>query len=612
MLAVALTSLLLAGQGVAAEAPESSDVRVLIDISGSMRQNDPNNLRRPAMRMLAGLMQPGNRAGVWTFARWVNNLVPVADVDDAWKKRMQSLSKKINSPGQFTNIEDVLDRASRDWRGEPSGYTRHIVLLTDGMVDVSKKAPENAASRARILAKLLPRLQAAGVKVHTIALSERADHELMERLAGETGGWYQQVLRADELQRAFLKMFETVGNPDTLPLQDNRFVVDSSVDEATVLVFRKPDSPPAVLLSPEGVEYTDSDLLAGIAWYRDEGYELVTISAPQKGEWRLHADVDPDNRVMIVTDLKLKVAELPNHVLVGEALSIDASLLNAGELVVRRAFLDLVDLRADAVADKGRTDLRLNDVGKNGDEMAQDGHYSAILSESQPREVLEVVIAVDSPTFMREKRLRLVVHEAVEARVEEAPDGLILIVEESSSVMQPGVDLSASQGRDGESKAPIELKRSEDGTWRGSLVDSQAPVYVDVSGRSRQGMVVERTVGPVMPPGVEPPLPVVEPAPQVATEPDPVGAAEEPPAVEAEAVENEPVEPPVKEVPVDWLIPAAVLGGFNVILLVGVGVWYLLWRRRKPSSAIEIVPNEADTPVDAPSTETAAEQKEAA
>ncbi len=101
-----------------ASQPQKADVRVLIDISGSMIQNDPQNLRRPALRMLAGLLQPGTRAGIWTFGRWVNNLVPVTDVDAAWKERIRSVSNQIKSPGQFTNIELVLEKASADWQGE--------------------------------------------------------------------------------------------------------------------------------------------------------------------------------------------------------------------------------------------------------------------------------------------------------------------------------------------------------------------------------------------------------------------------------------------------------------------------------------------------------------
>ena len=99
--------------------------------------------------------------------------------------------------------------------------------------------------------------------MHTIALSERADHALMKTLAGETGGWYQQVAQADELQRVCSCVCSRPENPDSVPLQDNRFVVDSSISEATVLVFRP--IPPSRCASPSGDEYTDSDLPAGVA-----------------------------------------------------------------------------------------------------------------------------------------------------------------------------------------------------------------------------------------------------------------------------------------------------------------------------------------------------------
>ncbi|MDH5396376.1 MAG: hypothetical protein OEW97_08870, partial [Gammaproteobacteria bacterium] len=33
-----------------------TDLRVIVDISGSMKKTDPKNLRRPAIRLLAGLI----------------------------------------------------------------------------------------------------------------------------------------------------------------------------------------------------------------------------------------------------------------------------------------------------------------------------------------------------------------------------------------------------------------------------------------------------------------------------------------------------------------------------------------------------------------------------
>ena len=584
---LAAMMLYLAAAPVSAAMPENADVRVLIDISGSMRQNDPDNLRRPALRMLAGLLQPGTRAGVWTFARWVNNLVPVAEVDAQWKARTQSLSKQISSPGQFTNIEEVLDKASRDWSGAAVTHERHLVLLTDGMVDVSKQAADNLRSRTRILDEILPRLQDAGVKLHTIALSERADHELMQRLAGETGGWYQQVAAADDLQRAFLRMFETVGKPDAVPLQDNRFVVDGSISEATVLVFSRPESPPVVLYSPSGESYQDSDLPAGVAWFRDQGYDLITVASPQKGEWRLQADMDPDNRVMIVTDLKLRVSDVPGHIAVGEQVDIEAHLSNHGEPVTRPAFLRLLDVRAVASTPEGSRDLAVNE-DRNGDQLqASDGLYRMGYSEATPHESVELLVAVESPTFMREKRLRLAVHAPFSHLIEDAADGPVLTVNADPAVLQPGATVDAWQEDAQMQRSVLEAIEATSGQWSATLLDAAVPVFFRVSATTRLGNPVEHTAGPLVAPGIEPPAQAApaEPMPPEAVQQTPEPATE-PPMPPEVVLETEAAPSPQPETlsasgqeEQSWLMPAILFIGFNLLLLIAGGVWWFLRRR---------------------------------
>ena len=59
----------------------------------------------------------------------------------------------------------------------------------------------------------------------------------------------------------------------------------------------------------------------------------------------------------------------------------------------------------------------LNDRGEDGDEKAGDGRYACGFGEHRPEQEVELLIAVDSPTFMREKRFRLVVHEPAQAAV---------------------------------------------------------------------------------------------------------------------------------------------------------------------------------------------------
>lgn len=45
----------------------ATDLRVLIDVSGSMKANDPSSLRQPAAELIARLLPVDSRAGVWLF-----------------------------------------------------------------------------------------------------------------------------------------------------------------------------------------------------------------------------------------------------------------------------------------------------------------------------------------------------------------------------------------------------------------------------------------------------------------------------------------------------------------------------------------------------------------
>lgn len=576
-----LVLLLLFAVGAQAKEPDKSDVRVLIDISGSMKKNDPQNLRRPALRMLVGLMQPGTQASVWTFAKWSNRLVHQSDVNDAWKKKAIALSHKISSPGQFTDVEEILKQASKDWKKPSSTHHRHLVLLTDGMVDVSKVAGESEASRQRIIDKLLPQLKQTGAKIHAIALSDNADHDLMKILSGETGGWYEKIDSADQLQRVFLRIFEKVGKPDSVPLTDNKFTVDSSIDEATVLLFKKEGTPDTVLISPTGQEFLDNDIVAGVAWYRDQGYELITISSPEKGEWALRADVDPDNRVMIVTDLKLVASEMPSHLAVGETIPVSTNLTSRGKVVKRKAFLRLLDVRADALTPAGSDPQLLNDNGEHGDKAAGDGVYSMDYQESRAFDEVELLMSVESATFMREKRHRLAVHEPASHEFISNDDKVTVALGISEAAMQEGATLELWQQPDGAEKQALTLTPDPQNKYRYSveLQSPEHPIHYLVEGMSKSANLIQRSYGPFYAPGQEPvPEPVVDE-----------------PVVEAEAPVEESVEEAVveEEAEDDSMMMAIVIGGANLLLILGgLGIWWFLRKRANTDDDVVLVDDE--------------------
>lgn len=547
--------------------PEHADVRVLIDVSGSMRQNDPNNLRRPALRLLVGLMQPGTRAGVWTFAGAADELVARGEVDAAWKAQGTRLAERIDSPGQFTDIEAALDRAVADWRDHEPEYRRHVLLLTDGMVDVSKQPEDSTASRRRILEKLLSELRAMSVRVHAVALSERADHELLQRLSAATDGWYQKVDDAAQLQKSFLRIFEEAGRPDALPLVDNRFSVDRSVREATVLVFRRSEAAPTRLIAPDGEGFTDSDIAAGIAWRRDAGYDLITVSDPQVGEWRLVADVDPDNRVMVVTDLKLKTAELPNRIAVGESLAVVAHLTNRGNLINKRAFLDLLSLRAETGEAGRRESLSINDSGIGGDSRAADGYFTARLRRDRAADKLDLLVVAESETFVRQRRHVFSVVEPLKVDLlpagDAAPAQVRITVD--AGVVEADADVRAWQESSAGEIVQLTLAPGPDGELLAALDDPVLPLFARVLGRGRSGQVIERSYGPLFLPGVEPP---------------------------AESLSETEPEPPTADEPVDSdddTLNIALFVTANVVLVLGGGLFWWLRRRRRTGEGVTLV-----------------------
>ena len=390
-----------------------SDVRVLIDVSGSMKQNDPKNLRVPALRLLEELLPEGTRAGVWTFGQYVDMSVPLGKVDKKWREQARQQESKIHSRGLFTNIEEALRKSSVDWKNPDPKYRRHLILLTDGMVDVSKDPAESAKSRKRILEEILPALHQADVSVHTIALSKDADAELLQATATATGGAFSQVNNAEELHRIFLHLFEKAVGADTLPIQNNTFQVDKQISDITVLIFLAKDSPATQLTTPSKTVLSLKQHDKTVQWHHEEGYDLVTIPTPEAGTWQLQAKVDPDNRVVVVTNLRLKVDKMPNTLLLGDTFDVRARLLEDSKTITNPNLLEKTQFDLMTMADDTKAETySLKDDGNAPDSLKGDGVFSLAMNKLERAGSYEFIVAAKGPTFAREIHHNLTVFDS--------------------------------------------------------------------------------------------------------------------------------------------------------------------------------------------------------
>jgi len=447
-------------------ATKKTDLRILIDISGSMKVNDPNNLRTPSVRLLIGLIPDGTRAGIWTFGKYVNMQVKHGIVNKQWKKLARSEAKKIHSRGLYTNIEEVLKRSSYDWKYKDPGTNRHIILLTDGVVDISKAPKINLKSRKSIIEHYLPKLKKAGVKIHTIALSQQADHELLQLLSVSTDGWYELIDDPKKLHRVFLRIFEKSTSANALPLENNLFKVDKSIKDMTVLSFNS-EGNKTKLITPSKKIITEKSKSDSITWFHEEGYDLITVTNPEEGDWTLDAPADKDNRVLVVTNLTLSIDNIPNNVLLNQSIWLRAELKQKNKKITNQNFLKLVTVKAVRKSlNDPEISITLNDDGKELDKKASDGIYNSVIRSPLRSGVFELVVTAQGPTFQRQRQYSVNVFNGL-AEISLQPgkdkEPFLLEIKPHKGLLQDGSVVISYELDNGETE---KLNQGKDRLWK--------------------------------------------------------------------------------------------------------------------------------------------------
>lgn len=390
------------------------DVRIIIDISGSMKETDPNNLRIPALNLLLELMPEGAQAGIWTFGRYVNNLVPVAQVDDDWRLRAKNAAASISSLGLHTNLVGALNDAAWGLK-EEAGYQQSIILLTDGKLDMPGEFVA-AQARQRLMKQVLDKYRKTGANIHTLALSDLADKALLQEIALETDGLYSQAQDADALMKAFLRAFDQAVPAEQVPMEDNTFVIDSSVNEFTALIFKRSGGQQeTALLTPEGQRLTKLDHPGNVRWHKDVSFDLVTIKQPEAGTWIAEADLDPANRVTILSDLALSVEGLPSTLFPGDKLDVEIKLTNDGNVVKRVEILSLTDVTMKVVTASGREGRKILSDPENP---PIDGIYREGLFRLKELGQYQVDIIAEGRTFQRKRSFSMTMVQPIKIEQE--------------------------------------------------------------------------------------------------------------------------------------------------------------------------------------------------
>ncbi|MBA2591378.1 MAG: VWA domain-containing protein, partial [Gammaproteobacteria bacterium] len=172
---------LLACDGVLAQ-PEPTapaalarDIVLVLDNSGSMRQNDPATLTRQAVATFLAQMDPDTHIGMVFFDGDAREVLPLTRLGDTTAEALNQKLDGLDYRGQRTNLAAALERAiyslKQQGRAEAS---RSVVFLTDGVIDMGDRAKDRDSARW-LRDELAADAAEHGIAIFSIALGNQAD-----------------------------------------------------------------------------------------------------------------------------------------------------------------------------------------------------------------------------------------------------------------------------------------------------------------------------------------------------------------------------------------------------------------------------------------------------
>ncbi len=400
MTSLLLMMLLVSATGHAASFKKplkgSLEVRVLVDVSERMGLADPEHYRLAALKLFVELLPNKALAGIWMFDEMTTPIIKPGKASEIWKNQALKKLSGLSSSTKRSDIERALAVATFDWVGQDDDVSRHLILITNGNITSGGVRSKNLASKKRILSHQISRLKEAGINVHTVAISDTADKELLESLASETHGWFEQIKQESQLERALLRINKRLVERNSIPVVANKFTIDETVREFTAVVFRKKGFGSTQLDDPEGMDFGKTSQRTGVRWHREKRFDIVTVKQPMAGEWRLIAAADPNNTIFIKTNLQMAIDKASKEIIAGTDFQVRMLITEKGKLVMDEGFLGLISATVEVKNKRGEKELF--DLSRD---MINGGYFFADIGSVLKPGPYEAAVRASGNTFER-------------------------------------------------------------------------------------------------------------------------------------------------------------------------------------------------------------------
>jgi len=386
-------------------AEKGMDVALVLDTSGSMKQNDPNQLRIQAAKLFVSLLSSKDKVSLVGFSNRAYPLTPLLALNSQKnEKQLLNAIDKLIANGQYTNLHGAIKGGYELLqKHKAKDRSRHIILMSDGKMDLGNKE-RNLRLLEKTLDELAPKLAKEKIKVHAIAFTEDSYIPLLKLAAEDTDGQFILLKNANETHQVFENIFERTKLPEMLPLENDSFIVDKAVKEVTVVASKfKPDTV-ITMQSPDGEELSLDNHTKNVKWFQARKFDLITIKKPARGYWRIKYS-EGGNKAYIVSDISLEATTTKKHADPGAPLHIQAKLKKKDHIINNKSILGSTKFTVKVTSPVGKViENELKDDGSEIGSERKDGIYgiSYAFDKQGP---YKIEVTAKGETFDRKKTL---------------------------------------------------------------------------------------------------------------------------------------------------------------------------------------------------------------
>lgn len=360
-------------------------IALVIDVSGSMQNENKMQLAKAGAQAGVGLMNDGDNIALVKFGNIAQVLVPTTTIDAQSKNAVIGTIGTLQPNGGGTAIGSGVLAGLGQLNGS-GGCEQLIVLLTDG--ESTTGLPGNDTS-------VLNQLQASGAKVFSIALGNQASLQELGPLTAVSGGKIFTATTPGELPGIFSEIFAEASGGITIAKADEQFiganqtatetfdVSDFSTSARVVLNHPLGATQSLILTAPSGQVIDAANPPLGNIVFNSNVQTSVSIPNPETGTWtaaitnQQGANTTYDFLVFVdSSQLQVGASLAQSNVTFPEPAHLEVSVI-AG-VPVGGASVTAAVTRPDASV----VNVLLHDDGLavHGDSDADDGIYSALFA----------------------------------------------------------------------------------------------------------------------------------------------------------------------------------------------------------------------------------------